>query len=131
MTTLAFVLGLCISAFGVVSLIMPSIFVWLAQQFMTPGSFYIIAAVRIAFGLLLISVASASRVPKTLRVLGSVILILGIASVFTGLFAIEWARGSIEWWLQKGPVAFRLTSILILAIGSFVAYACAPNRHAA
>jgi hypothetical protein len=128
--TLAFVCGLCISAFGVVGLIVPSVFVWLAQHFMTSGSFYIIAVVRIAFGLLLISVASASRAPKTLRVLGSVIVILGIASVFTGLVAIEWARGAIEGWLQKGPGVFRLTSIPILALGGFVAYACAPSRRA-
>jgi hypothetical protein len=131
MKTLAFVLGLCISAVGVVGLIVPSVFVWLAQHFTTSGSFYIIAVIRIAFGLLLISVASDSRAPKTLRVVGSVIVILGIASVFAGLVAIEWARGAIEWWLQKGPDAFRLTSILILALGSFVAYACAPDRRAA
>jgi uncharacterized membrane protein YidH (DUF202 family) len=131
MKTLAFVLGLCISVFGVVGLIVPQIYVWLAQQFTTAGSFYIIAVVRIAFGLLLISVATASRTSKALRVLGSVIVILGIASVFTGLFAIEWARGAIEWWMQKGPDAFRLTSILILALGSFIAYACAPDRRAA
>ena len=62
--------------------------VWLAQHFVTSGPFYVIATVRIALGLILISVASASRAPKALRVLGYVILILGITTALTGLVAI-------------------------------------------
>jgi hypothetical protein len=46
--------------------------VWIAQQFVTSDAFYVIATVRIAFGLVLISGASASRAPKALRVLGYV-----------------------------------------------------------
>ena len=109
---------------------MPSALVWLAQHFVTSGAFYVIATVRIAFGLVLISVASASRAPKVLRVLGWVILVLGIATALTGLVAIGRARGAIEWWLHQGSGVFRLTSVLILALGGFVAYACAPIRRA-
>jgi len=126
--TLAFVFGLCISAVGAVGILAPSGLVWLAQHFVTPGAFYVIATVRIAFGLILISVASASRAPKALRVLGYVILILGITTALTGLVAIERARGTIEWWLQQGSGVFRLTGVLVLALGGFVAHACAPTR---
>jgi len=52
MKTLAFVFGLCISAVGAVSIIAPSRLVWLAQQFNTSGPFYVIATIRIAFGLI-------------------------------------------------------------------------------
>ena len=128
MKTLAFVFGLCISAVGAVGILAPSGLVWLAQHFVTPGAFYVIATVRIAFGLILISVASASRAPKALRVLGYVILILGITTALTGLVAIERARGTIEWWLQQGSGVFRLTGVLVLALGGFVAHACAPTR---
>lgn len=131
MKTLAFVFGLCISAVGAVGILAPSSLVWLAQHSVTSGAFYFIATVRIAFGLILISVASASRVPKALRVLGYVILILGITTALTGLMAIGRARGAIEWWLQQGSGVFRLTSVLILALGGFVAYACAPSGRAA
>jgi NO-binding membrane sensor protein with MHYT domain len=129
--TLAFVFGLCICAFGVVGMLAPSSVVWLAQQFVTSGSFYVIATVRIAFGLTLISVASASRAPKALRVLGWVILILGITTAFTGLMAIGRARDIIEWWVQQGAGLERLTSVVLVALGGFVAYACAPARRAA
>ena len=131
MKTLAFVFGLCISAVGAVGILAPSSLVWLAQHFVTSGAFYVIATVRIAFGLILISVASASRAPKALRVLGYVILILGITTALTGLVAIGRAQGAIEWWLQQGSGLVRLTGVLLLALGGFVAYACAPARPAA
>jgi len=129
--TLAFVFGLCISAVGAVGILAPSGLVWLAQHFATSGAFYVIATLRIAFGLILISVASASRAPKALRVLGYVILILGITTALTGLVGVERARGAIEWWLQQGSGILRLTGVLVLALGGFVAYACAPSGRAA
>ncbi|MDR3406736.1 MAG: hypothetical protein P4L99_29895 [Chthoniobacter sp.] len=60
MKTVAFVFGLCIGAFGAFGLLFPSGPDWLARQFVTPGAFYALAAVRITFGLILISVAAAS-----------------------------------------------------------------------
>jgi hypothetical protein len=129
--TLAFVFGLCILAVGAVGILVPSSLVWIAQHFVTSGPFYVIAAVRVAFGLVLISAASASRAPKALRVLGWVILIAGITTALTGLLAIGRARASIEWWLQQGSGVVRLTGVLLLALGGFVAYACAPARRAA
>ena len=129
--TVAFMFGLCISAVGAVGILAPSDIVWLAQHFVTSGAFYVIATVRIAFGLILISVAPASRAPKALRILGYVILILGITTALTGLVAIGQAQGTIEWWLQQGSGLVRLTSVLLLALGGFVAYACAPARRAA
>jgi hypothetical protein len=128
---LAFVFGLCILAVGAVGIVVPSSLVWIAQHFVTSGPFYVIAAVRVAFGLVLISAASGSRAPKALRVLGWVILILGITTVLTGLLTVGRARATIEWWLQQGPGVVRLTGVLILALGGFVAYACAPARRAA
>jgi hypothetical protein len=129
--TLAFVFGLCISAVGAVGILAPSSLVWLAQYFVTSGAFYIIATVRIALGLILISVAPASRAPKALRALGYIIFILGIATALTGLMAIGRARGAIGWWLQQGSAVFRLTGVLVLALGGFVVYACAPARRSA
>jgi hypothetical protein len=129
--TLAFVCGLCILAVGAVGIIAPRSFVWIAQHSVTTGAFYVIATVRVAFGLTLIYVASASRAPKALRVLGYVILILGITTALTSLVAIGPARASIESWLQQGSSIHRFTAVFILALGGFVAYACAPARRAA
>jgi hypothetical protein len=131
MRTLAFVVGLCIAAVGAVGLLMPTALIWLARQFLSAGAFafYIIATVRIALGLILISVASASRAPKAMAVLGYFIFILGITTGITGLMDPWWARGAIEWWLQQAPGAIRLAALLVLALGGFVTYACAPPQR--
>jgi NO-binding membrane sensor protein with MHYT domain len=129
--TLAFVLGLSIAAIGVVGMLAPSGLVWIAQHAVTSGAFYVIAAVRVAFGLILISVASASRLPKTLRIGGAVIVVAGIATALTGLVGMERARTTIDWWLRQGAGTIRVTSAVLLAIGGFVAYACAPVPRAA
>ncbi len=129
--TLAFSMGLCILAFGVVGIIAPSGLVWVAQQAVTSGAFYVIGAVRAALGLVLISVASASRAPMALRVLGWVILVVGITTVLMGLLAIEQAGSILKWWMQQGSGIARLTCLPVMALGGFVAWACAPDRRKA
>jgi len=128
---LAFIVGLCIMAVGIAGVLVPSSLVWIAQHFYTAGAFYLIGAVRVAIGWLLIRVASASRAPKMLRVFGYFLVIAGVAAVLAGLMAIEHARAIIDWWLQLGSGAVRLTGIALLAFGGCVVYACAPARRAA
>jgi hypothetical protein len=128
--TLAFVIGLLIVAVGAVGIIAPSCLVWIAEHSVTSGALYVIATVRVAFGLLLISAASVSRAPKTLLVLGCLILIAGITTALTALVAMERAQAMIDWWLRHEPIV-RLTGIPLLALGGFIAYTCAPARCAA
>jgi hypothetical protein len=130
MKALAFAFGLGIATVGAAGILAPSGLVWIAQHFVTPGAIYALAGVRVVFGLLLISVASASCAPRALRVLGYVIVIAGITTALTGLMGIGRARALIEWWWQQGSGVIRLTGVLVLALGGFVAYACAPSRRA-
>ena len=127
--TLAFVVTLVVMAVGAVGLVAPSLLVWIAQHALTSGAFYVIATARVAFGLMLISAASVSRAPKVLRVLGYLILIGGILTAVMGLAAIENARAIIDWWAHEGAGAVRLTGLGVLALGAFVAFACAPARR--
>jgi hypothetical protein len=127
----AFLVGLGIATVGAVGILVPSGFVWIAHRSLTPGGFYAIATVRVAVGLLLILVARASRAPRALRVLGYVILIAGIATALTGLLGIGGARAIIDWWTEQGPDLVRPTGVLVLTLGGFIAYGCAPARRAA
>jgi len=61
--------------------------------------------------------------------LGYIIVVLGITTALTGLVAMEQARGVIEWWVQQGAGLVRLTGVVLVAFGGFVAYACAPARR--
>jgi archaellum biogenesis protein FlaJ (TadC family) len=109
-------------AFGILCIVMPAGPIWLAQHAVTPGKLCIIATIRVAFGLVLISVAPACRAPKTLRVLGYLILVAGVTTALMGLVAIERARAVIEWWCQQGTGRVRRvhldTSPIIGVFGS-------------
>ncbi len=126
-----FVVALLILAGGALGVFVPAGLVWVAEHFVTSGAFYVIAAVRVALGLVLISAASVSRAPKTIRFLGYLALVAGITTALIGLVAMERARAIIDWWLLQGSGLVRLTGVLILALGGFLAYACAPARRAA
>lgn len=128
MKTAAFGMALAIMTIAAIGIVMPSGLVWIAQRSASSNAFYLIASVRIAFGLVLIAAASASRAPRALAVLGYFILIAGIATALTGLFAIDRASALIDWWLQQGAAVVRLTAAVVLALGGFIAYACAPGR---
>jgi hypothetical protein len=127
---LAFAFALLILALGVVGIVAPSVIAWIAQHALTAGVFYVVAVVRVAFGLLLVSVASASRAPRTLRVLGCVIVVAGIAAGLMGLLAMDRASAMVGWWLQQGSDVLRLTCVVLVAVGGFIAYACAPGYAA-
>lgn len=128
MKTLAFVFGLFVVTVGVVGMLAPSSLVWIAQHSVTSGAFYLIAVVRLAVGLALISAASASRAPKALRIVGYVIVVAGLATALTGLVGMERARTIIGWWLDQGAGLIRVTSVVLVAFGGFVVYACVPLR---
>ena len=131
MRNFAFVAALVIMAIGAVGIVVPSGLAWVAQYSLTSAAFYLIGAGRFGFGLVLVSVASTSRAPRTLRILGYLVMIAGVATVLAGLLAMERARAIIEWWLQQGSDLIRLSGVLVVALGSFIAYACAPPRRAA
>lgn len=131
LNTLAVVIGLCVAALGTVGLVAPAVLVSIAEHTGTAGAFYVIAAVRVAVGLVLISAAAASRAPKAIRILGYIIVAAGLATALIALLAMGPARAIIDWWLQQGSGLVRLTGLLVLVVGGVVAYACArPQRTA-
>jgi hypothetical protein len=54
--TLAFVIGLRIVAVGTVGILAPSGLVWIAHRADAPAALYVVAAIRAAFGVLLLVV---------------------------------------------------------------------------
>jgi hypothetical protein len=126
---LAFAVALLIAALGAAGALVPSYLVWIAEHSATAGAFYVIAAVRVALGLLLISAAPHTRMPRTIHALGWVALIAGVLTALIGLVDMDRARALIAWWMQQGSGVLRLTGVLVLAVGGFIAWACAPARH--
>jgi hypothetical protein len=95
---------------------------------MTPAGLGAIAALRIAFGLVFVLAAPASRAPRTLRVLGLVVILAGL---MTPWFGVARARAVLNWFASAGPLLMRLDAGVGMALGGFLVYVFrAPARRA-
>ena len=93
--------------------------------FATPVGLYAAAAIRIAMGLVLILSASASRAPKTMRALGGVVCLQGLAAT---LFGPDRARAILEWESMQGAAVLRVGAAVAIAGWGFVAFAVTGHR---
>ena len=128
MARAALVIGLLIVLEGVTGLIAPDAFVEMVGFFQIPAMIYPAAAIRVACGVILALAASASRAPKSLRVLGVLIAIGGALSPFIGA---RFAQAVLESWSAGGPGVVRIWAAAALLIGASIIYAMWPRRPAA
>lgn len=111
---------------GVIGLLVPNRLVEMARFTTTPNGIYVAAGVRMAIGVILWLVASRSRFPKLLRVLGTLALIGGIGTLVLGS---QRAREIADWVSANGTLVVRMFGVFALAIGSFIAYAISDRRY--
>ncbi|OAI42453.1 hypothetical protein AYO41_04290 [Verrucomicrobia bacterium SCGC AG-212-E04] len=128
MKALASMIGVLIVLIGVAGVIFPDALMTAGQYFVTPTGIYIAATLRIGIGLVLIFAASASRLPKTLRVVGVIILVAGLV---TPLVGSDRARATLDWWVKQGSVITRVLAGIGIAIGAFTIFAFTTRRRAA
>jgi len=126
--SLAVVLGLVIAAIGAVGLVAPTVLLDLGRSLQTDNALYIVAALRIMFGAILFLVASVSRTPRVLRVLGAFIIIAGVFSPF---FGVERSRAMFDWWSARGSLFTRAWAMVAVAFGLFITYAVTSPRRSA
>src|SRR6476661_4936000 len=100
MKLLAFGIGLAIAIFGAAGIFYPTGLTWIANHLVTAGTFYVVAVLRVGIGLVLISVARESRMPRAIRALGYLILISGIVTALVALVGMGHAHDIIAWFIQ-------------------------------
>jgi len=106
---------------GIVGLVSPdSVTTVRRLYFATPARLYAAGSVRVAMGLVVILCAPASRAPKTLRALGAVMCMQGLAATLLGP---DRARAILEWETMQGTALLRVGAAVALAAGGFVAFA--------
>lgn len=88
--------------------------------FATPARQYSAAAVRVAMGLVAILSAAASRAPKMLRAMGTVMCLQGLTATLLGP---EHARAVMEWETERGTALLRVGATVALAAGVFLTFA--------
>ena len=127
MRFLAVLVALLVVLIGVVGLVAPDRLLTAAQYVITPVGLVAVAAVRVGMGLVLILVAPTSRAPRTLRAIGAVVLVAGLA---TPLVGVERARAVADWAAGVGATFLRGIAALLVILGSFIAFAVAGRRRA-
>ena len=126
MRFLTLLVALFIMVVGLVGVFTPDSLMAVGRYVVTPLGLYVVAAVRVGIGLLLILVARISRAPRTLRAFGAVVLVAGLA---TPLFGVERTRAILDWESTQGTALIRVMAGLVLAIGGFIAFAVATGRR--
>jgi hypothetical protein len=127
MRPLALLVALFVMLAGVAGIIAPDSLTAIGRYVATPVGLYLIAAFRVVAGLVLMLVAPSSRVPRTLRVVGAIVLVAGLA---TPLFGVGRTRAILDWESTQGTALIRIGAGLVLAIGGFIAFAVTPNHRA-
>jgi len=125
LSLVALLVGLFIVAVGMLGVVAPHGLLTAVRSILTPLGLYLVAALRVAIGVVLVLVAPSSRVPKVLRILGVIIFVAGLITPF---FGVDRARAMLDWWSAQGAAFMRLWAGLAVAFGAFVVYAVAPRR---
>ena len=116
---LAMGLGFVIAAIGVFGVVAPSNLLELGRSLQSAGALYIVAAMRVGFGIILFWAAPNSRTPRTLRILGIVIIVAGLVTPF---FGVERTRAAFDWWSSHGSFFMRAWPVAAVGFGLFIAY---------
>lgn len=128
LNVVAMAIGLAVAGLGSVGLVAPSLLVDFGNALLTETGLYIVAAVRIVFGLLLFFAARHSRMPRALRAIGMVIIVAGL---ITPLFGVERSVSMFNWLTTQGPAFVRVVAIVAIALGAFILYVATPRRGSA
>ena len=125
---LAMALGFVVAAIGVLGVATPSTLLEFGRSMQSAGALYVVAAVRVGFGTILLWAAPDSRAPRTLFILGTLIVIAGLLTPF---FGVEGSRGVFDWWSTKGSFFTRAWPMVAVGFGLFIAYAALPHGSGA
>jgi len=127
MRLLGLVIGALVILASAISFAVPELRLSLERSVMTSTGLYAIAGLRIAIGLVFVFAAPASRAPRTLHVLGLIVIVAGLSTPWFGLAR---ARAVVNYLASAGPLLMRLEAVAGMALGGFLVYVLrAPTRR--
>ncbi len=128
MRYLALLVALFIMVVGVAGVLSPESLLTVGRYVVTPVGIYLIAALRVGIGLVLMLAARTSRAPRILRTLGAFVFVAGIV---TPLFGVDRSRAILDWEAMHGTAPIRVGAVLALALGGYLAFAVGAGRQPA
>jgi len=120
MTAIALVSSVLIAALGALGLVSPWRLLSVDRYFQTPARLYLAAGVRVVMGAAFFLAAPDSRAPEVLRILGAVVIVAGVITLFLGF---ERCRGLIDWWSAHRSAFVRPFAAFALVVGVLLTYA--------
>ena len=106
---------------SVATIVFPGRWLTLLQQLRVSTGLRLLAfASRVLLGVLLIYVAESTAYATALKVIGVVVIILGVATLLVGN---EGLQALVDWFARKGAVFVRAAGTFGLLLGLFLAYA--------
>ena len=121
MKRLTLAVGIIIGLAGLAVLIAPAAVVSLANHPVTAARLYATGLIRIALGVLFLSVAPAAQIPWLMRALGAFAVVAGIGTFFVG---INGAAVIAAWISQQSLTTLRMFGLVPLILGGLVIYGC-------
>lgn len=117
--------GVLVMCFGVWAVVQPFSLTQIADLFLTRGGLWAAVALRVAFGVLLWMSAPASRMPRTLRVLGALFVLGGLVLPVVGL---ERMQGIAEWGAGQDGSVLRVVALMAVGLGAFIVWSMWPRK---
>ena len=117
---LAMALAFVVAAIGVLGVTAPAVLLEFGRSLQSTGALLVVAALRVAFGAILLWAAPDSRTPRTLRIIGVLVVVAGVATPFLGV--------------ERTPSASFVARVLpgaTIVFGLLVAYAAMPRGSGA
>jgi len=118
--------GWLVVGLGAWVVIQPSGLVDLAAVFLRADRLWLVIALRLAIGALMWVAAAGSRTPRTLKVLGALMIFSGLAIPVVGT---EGVRSIAEWGAELQPIALRLVGLVTIGFGGFIVWSLWPRRN--
>jgi hypothetical protein len=123
MRTVALIVAFFFVAVGAVGLLSPDTLMTFKDYVGTPFGLAAIGTLRIGIGLVLVLVAPVSRAPRTVRVVGMLVIGVGLATYF---FGVQRTRAVLEYEATLGPAFFRGAAAVLMALGGLMVFAVRP-----
>jgi hypothetical protein len=114
MKTIVLLIAILLVLFGLTGVLWPEGVTQVAKYSVNSTGLYVVAAVRTILGALLFIGARATRMPKTLRVIGILIFLAGVSMLF---MSVQRVQAIVDALLAHGAEFFRVAACLPLIAG--------------
>jgi uncharacterized protein YjeT (DUF2065 family) len=120
MTFFVALLGCLILGIGLTVLISPAWMRPAIQAVVNRRWLPVLSAARIAFGIVLVLAAPATRLPIFVWALGLLMIVAGVSLPFMGMKRIQ---AMADWWLSRPDRMLRTWSLLAILLGALLVWA--------